>query len=110
MEEVFDLLPQAMLVVAIILVAWAHKDLSGRVRGLNGRVRNLERKSCEEPWPSRRCDEGGECVFSLDLEYDPTGETINCERCGSAPDDPELFAHEQAADERSKLHDGEASH
>lgn len=31
------------------------------------------------------CNEGGECIFSKDMEYDPTGKTINCEKCGQLP-------------------------
>lgn len=33
----------------------------------------------------KQCEEGGECLFTPDLEYDSTGQTINCEKCGRAP-------------------------
>lgn len=33
----------------------------------------------------RPCTEGGLCVFTPDLEYDSTGQTINCEKCGEPP-------------------------
>lgn len=31
------------------------------------------------------CPEGGLCEFTADLEYDPSGQTINCEKCGVTP-------------------------
>jgi len=34
------------------------------------------------PRPKRHCSEGGYCVFSADAEYDATGNTVNCEKCG----------------------------
>lgn len=34
---------------------------------------------------TRRCSEGGDCEFEPDLEYDDTGDTINCVKCGEPP-------------------------
>ena len=33
----------------------------------------------------RECSEGGLCEFTPDLEYDSTGETVNCSKCGEKP-------------------------
>lgn len=57
--------------------------------------RELEQLSCarfesedveDDPEPAEvECEEGGHCQFTPDLEYDPSGETINCEKCGGYP-------------------------
>lgn len=33
------------------------------------------------------CSEGGKCQFVMDLEYDSTGQTISCEKCGCTPEE-----------------------
>jgi hypothetical protein len=57
---------------------------------------------------SKRCPEGGECRFSPDYEYDPSGAAVSCEKCGTSaepPTDLELVFRqvEQAIDDHPRL-------
>ena len=36
-------------------------------------------------WMYEPCQEGGNCIFEPDLEYDSSGNSINCEKCGCTP-------------------------
>ncbi len=41
-----------------------------------------KQRSVETAKPEIVCSEGGTCVFTPDLEYDASGRTLNCEKCG----------------------------
>lgn len=48
----------------------------------------IVKKSVKPPGPPPACPEGGVCNYTPDIEYDATGETINCEKCGREPGEP----------------------
>lgn len=45
----------------------------------------IDEVDVQETDSPRVCTEGGECIYTADLEYDESGETINCEKCGRPP-------------------------
>jgi hypothetical protein len=49
-------------------------------------VYELERNEEEIKELKKECLEEGFCEFEPDYEYDPTGETINCIKCGRLPE------------------------
>lgn len=62
------------------------ENANGWLKTLREEVRQVIAGEEAEPCPDqRRCDEGGVCEFEPDIEYDDSGQTINCVKCGEPP-------------------------